>query len=45
MGDKNSKVGEIKTERQLRELVSVPSDSLAEVIEKAAEIAGDVLKC
>jgi hypothetical protein len=41
IGDKNSRVDEIKTEGQLRELVSVPSESLAQVIEKAAEIAGD----
>jgi hypothetical protein len=41
MGHKNPKIGEIKTERQLRELVSVPNESLAEVIEKASEIAGD----
>jgi hypothetical protein len=41
MGHKNPKIGEIKTERQLRELTSVPSESLAEVIEKASEIAGD----
>jgi hypothetical protein len=45
MGDKNFKVGEIKTEGQLRELVSVPSESLAEVIEKATEIAWDAPKC
>jgi hypothetical protein len=41
MGNKNPKVGEITTERQLRELASVPHESLEEVIEKAAEIAGD----
>jgi hypothetical protein len=41
IGDKNSRVSEIKTEGQLRELVSVPSESLAEVISKASEIAGN----
>ncbi len=41
MGNKNPKVGEITTERQLRELASVPHESLEDVIEKAAEIAGD----
>ncbi len=43
MGYKNPKIDEIKTERQLRELVSVPTESLAEVIAKASEIAGDGL--
>ena len=41
MGDKNPKVGEITTERQLRELTSVPHESLEDVVKKAAEIAGD----
>ncbi len=41
MGNKNPKVGEITTERQLRELASVPHESLEDVIEKASEIAGD----
>jgi hypothetical protein len=41
MVDKNPRANEVKTERQLRELASVPSESLAEVIEKASEIAGD----
>ena len=39
--DKNPKADEVKTEGQLRELASVPTESLAEVIAKAAEIAGD----
>jgi hypothetical protein len=43
MGNKNSKVEEITTERQLGELTSVPSESLAQVIAKASEIAGDGL--
>jgi len=41
MGNKNPKVGEITTERQLRELASVPHESLEDVVEKASEIAGD----
>jgi len=41
IGHKIEKANEIKTESQLRELVSVPRESLEEVIEKAAEIAGD----
>ncbi len=36
---KNTKLEEIRTERQLRELNSAPSESLAEVIGKATEIA------
>lgn len=35
------KAAEITKERQLRELKNVPDESLAEVIAKAAEIAGD----
>jgi hypothetical protein len=41
MVDKNPKLSEINTERQLRELASVPADSLEKVLGKAAEIAGD----
>ncbi len=39
--DKNPKADEVKTEGQLRELASVPTESLADVIAKASEIAGD----
>jgi len=39
--DKNPKADEVKTEGQLRELASVPAESLADVIAKASEIAGD----
>lgn len=39
--DKAPKAEELKTEGQLRELASVPSESLAEVVQKAAEIAGN----
>lgn len=39
--DKNPKASEINKESQLRELVDVPEENLEEVIDKAAEIAGD----
>lgn len=39
--DKNERVAEINKESQLRELVDVPEENLQEVVEKAAEIAGD----
>jgi hypothetical protein len=41
IGDKITKANEIKTEGQLRELTSVPHESLEDVVKKAAEIAGD----
>lgn len=41
IGDKNERVAEINKESQLRELVDVPEENLEEVIDKAAEIAGD----
>jgi hypothetical protein len=40
IGHKNPKVEEITTKWQLRELVSVPSESFEEAIEKASEIVG-----
>lgn len=41
VGDKIPKASEINTERQLRELRTVPSEAIEAVVEKAAEIAGD----
>jgi hypothetical protein len=41
IGQKITKANEIKTEGQLRELTSVPHESLEDVVKKAAEIAGD----
>jgi hypothetical protein len=41
MVDKNPKVSDVKTERQLRELRTVPEGLIGDVIEKATEIAGD----
>jgi hypothetical protein len=43
MVDKNPKVSDVKTERQLRELRTVPEGLIGDVIEKASEIAGDGL--
>jgi hypothetical protein len=43
MVDKNPKVSDVKTERQLRELRTVPEGLIGDVIEKATEIAGDGL--
>lgn len=39
--DKTPKAAEIIKETQLRELVTVPTENLSEVIDRAAEIAGD----
>lgn len=41
MVDKIPRLEEIKNERQLRELVDVPTENIPEVVEKASEIAGD----
>lgn len=41
MGDKNERVSEITTERQLRELKDVPAESIEAVVNKAADIAGE----
>jgi hypothetical protein len=41
MGDKNERVAEITTERQLRELKDVPVESIEAVVNKAADIAGE----
>lgn len=43
MVDQNPKLSEINTERQLRELAAVPAESLQDVLDKAAEIAGDAV--
>jgi hypothetical protein len=41
IGTRNDRSSEIKTERQLRELKDVPVESMAPVVERAAELAGD----
>ena len=40
-GSQNERVLEIKSERQLREIKDVPVDSMEQVVERAAELAGD----